>query len=49
MPGLTCVKGGVLDGGAASLGGKISVEIFCKDRVSYLGACEGAKQEPRFG
>ncbi|KFH42150.1 hypothetical protein ACRE_071350 [Hapsidospora chrysogenum ATCC 11550] len=47
-PEVTCVKGGVLDGGAASLGGKIGVEFYCKDRVSYLGECEGAKQELRF-
>jgi hypothetical protein len=49
MAEVTCVKGGVLDGGAASLGGKIGVEFYCKDRASYLGGCEGAKQEPKFG
>lgn len=40
---------GGLDGGAASLGGKIGVEFYTKDRVSYLPAVEGAKQEKVFG
>ncbi|KAL6865513.1 hypothetical protein ACO1O0_001607 [Amphichorda felina] len=49
MPDATCVKAGALDGGAASLSGKIGVEFYCKDRVTYLGGCDGAKQEPQFG
>jgi len=49
MPTATCVKAGGLDGGAASLGGKVGVEFYVKDRVSYLPACEGAKQEQVFG
>lgn len=49
MPGTTVIKGGGLDGGAASLGSSIGVEFYTKDRVSYLGATEGAKQEPKFG
>ncbi|KND90079.1 hypothetical protein TOPH_05319 [Tolypocladium ophioglossoides CBS 100239] len=49
MPTVTCVKAGGLDGGAASLGGKIGVEFYTKDRVSYLQGCEGAQQEKEFG
>ncbi|KAK7228058.1 hypothetical protein V2G26_000228 [Clonostachys chloroleuca] len=49
MPDMTCVKAGGLDGGAASLGNKIGVEFYTKDRVAYLGSCDGAKQEPVFG
>jgi hypothetical protein len=50
MPDMTCVKAGSLDGGAASLGNKIGVEFYCKDRVGYLpDGVEGAKQEPAFG
>ncbi|KAK8917214.1 hypothetical protein VCV18_009671 [Metarhizium anisopliae] len=49
MPDMACVKAGSLDGGAASLGNKIAVEFYTKDRVGYLGSCDGAKQEPAFG
>lgn len=49
MPDMTCVKAGSLDGGAASLGNKIGVEFYTKDRVGYLAAADGAKQEPAFG
>lgn len=49
MPDVYCVKAGTLDGGAASLGDKIGVEFYTKDRVGYLGGVEGAKQEPVFG
>lgn len=49
MPDVTCVKAGGLDGGAASLDGKIGVEFYTKDRVGYLQGVEGAKQEPQFG
>jgi hypothetical protein len=45
MPDQACVKAGHLGGGGASLGGKIGVELYTKDRVSYLPAVEGAKQE----
>jgi hypothetical protein len=44
MPEATIIKAGTLDGGAASLGGKVAVEFYTKDRVSYLSGCEGAKQ-----
>lgn len=40
---------GGLDGGAASLGGKIGVEFYTKDRVSYLHDQADAKQEKAFG
>lgn len=36
MPDMTCVKAGSLDGGEASLGNKIGVEFYTKDRVKYL-------------
>lgn len=49
MPDVTCVKAGGLDGGAANLGNKITVEFYVKDRPQYLKPCDGAKQEPRFG
>lgn len=49
MPDMACVKAGSLDGGAASLGNKIGVEFYVKDRVAYLPATEGAKQEQAFG
>ncbi|GAO15232.1 uncharacterized protein UV8b_04215 [Ustilaginoidea virens] len=48
MPDMACVKAGTLDGGAASLGGKVDVEFYVKDRVGYLHGCEGAKQVPEF-
>lgn len=49
MPGTTCIKAGGLDGGAASLGNKVAVEFYVKDRVTYLAPTAGAKQEPAFG
>ncbi|KAL5364780.1 Mss4-like protein [Aspergillus floccosus] len=49
MPDVTCVKAGTLDNGGANLGGKIDVELYVKDRPSYLAAIEGAKQESRMG
>ncbi|KAK2612794.1 hypothetical protein QQS21_001246 [Conoideocrella luteorostrata] len=49
MPDVYCVKAGSLEGGAASLGDKIGVEFYTKDRVSYLKEVQGAKQEPAFG
>ena len=45
MPDKACVKAGHLADGGASLGGKIDVELYVKDRVAYLPAVEGAKQE----
>lgn len=49
MPGMVAIKAGSLDNGMASLEGKIDVEFYCKDRVSYLISQTDAKQEPRFG
>ena len=45
MPDKACVKAGHLADGGASLGGKIDVELYTKDRVSYCPAVAGAKQE----
>lgn len=44
MEGKVCIKAGGLDDGGASLGNKIMVELYVKDRVEYLGAVEGAAQ-----
>ncbi|CAM1510962.1 Fc.00g084750.m01.CDS01 [Cosmosporella sp. VM-42] len=49
IPEKVIIKAGGLDGGAASLGNKIEVEFYCRDRVPYLKAAEGAKQEHLFG
>lgn len=49
MPGMVLIKAGGLDDGGASLGNKIDVEFYCKDRVGYLGSVEGAKQDMKFG
>ncbi|KAK8058121.1 hypothetical protein PG994_008569 [Apiospora phragmitis] len=49
MPGVIIIKAGGLDNGKAALGGKVDVEFYCKDRVSYLSDQSGAKQEPAFG
>ncbi|KAK9445119.1 uncharacterized protein G6M90_00g080610 [Metarhizium brunneum] len=48
MPDKTLVKAGTLDKGAASLGGKIDIELYTKDRVGYMTAMRGAKQEAAF-
>lgn len=49
MPEVTIIKAGILDGGAASLDGKIDVEFYVKDRPSYQQAIRDAKQDPKFG
>ncbi|EWG51423.1 hypothetical protein FVEG_10395 [Fusarium verticillioides 7600] len=49
MPGNIIIKAGGLDNGKANLDNKINVEFYCRDRVSYLQAAEGAKQEHLFG
>lgn len=49
MPDVVCIKAGGLVGGAASLGDKIGVEFYTKDRVGYLHDVQGAKQESAFG
>lgn len=45
----TVIKAGGLDNGEANLRNKVDVEFYVKDRISYLGAVDGAKQEPHFG
>ncbi|KAB8238237.1 hypothetical protein ETB97_007705 [Aspergillus alliaceus] len=49
MADKTVIKAGTLDGGDASLRNKVDVEFYTKDRVSYLCAVEGAKQETHLG
>ncbi|GKZ63684.1 hypothetical protein AnigIFM49718_004918, partial [Aspergillus niger] len=49
MSDKTVIKAGSLDNGEANLRNKVDVEFYVKDRISYLGAVEGAKQEPHFG
>lgn len=49
MPDKTIIKAGGLDGGEAALKNKVDVEFYVKDRVPYLAAAGGAKQEQRFG
>lgn len=48
MPGKLIIKAGGLDEGKAHLEGKPGVEFYTRDRVSYLSAVEGAKQERLF-
>ncbi|KAL0937459.1 DUF636 domain protein [Colletotrichum truncatum] len=48
MPDVTCIKAGGLDDGQASLDGKLSVEFYCKSRVSYLTGVKDAEQKPAF-
>jgi hypothetical protein len=45
----TVIKAGSLDNGEANLRDKVDVEFYVKDRISYLVAVNGAKQEPHFG
>lgn len=49
MPDKTVIKAGTLDGGKTNLCDKVDIEFYTKDRVSYLGGIDGAKQEPAFG
>ncbi|KAF8855214.1 hypothetical protein BDZ45DRAFT_595904, partial [Acephala macrosclerotiorum] len=48
MPDMMCIKAGGLDGGKANIG-KVGVEFYTKDRVSFAKEVEGAKQEKVFG
>ncbi|TVY84966.1 hypothetical protein LSUE1_G000843 [Lachnellula suecica] len=48
MADMTCIKAGTLDGGAADFG-KVGVEFYTKDRVSFAHEVAGAKQEKVFG
>lgn len=47
MADKTVIKAGTLDGGETHLGNIVDVELYAKDRVSYLVALEGAKQAER--
>lgn len=49
MEGKIIIKAGGLDEGKANLDNKVAVEFYCRDRVSYIQAAEGAKQEHLFG
>ncbi|KAF4122921.1 Glutathione-dependent formaldehyde-activating enzyme [Geosmithia morbida] len=49
LPGVTIIKAGTLDGGAANLAGKPSVEFYCKSRVQYLTGLDGVVQESMLG
>lgn len=45
---MVCVKAGSFDSGENNLGGKVDIEFYVKDRVSYCPAVAGAKQEQLF-
>lgn len=49
MPEATYIKAGGHDGGVASLNGHVGTELYCKDRVQYLEASMGTKQECALG
>jgi hypothetical protein len=46
MPEMMFIKAGGLDGGKADLG-TVDVELYVKDRVGFVGAVEGAKQDQK--
>ncbi|KAE8150337.1 Mss4-like protein [Aspergillus avenaceus] len=48
MADKTILKAGSLDNGEANLRGKVDIEFYTKDRVTYLCSLEGAKQEKLF-
>lgn len=45
MADKTIIKAGTLDNGETALRGRVDVEFYVKDRVGYVPAIEGAKQE----
>ena len=48
MPDAVCIKSGSIDDkGVRDY--SVGVEFYCKDRLGYVKANEGAKQEPVFG
>lgn len=48
MPDAVCIKSGSIDDkGIRDY--SVGVEFYCKDRLGYVKANEGAKQEPVFG
>ena len=46
MPEAVCIKAGGLDDKAARDFRKTGVEFYCKDRMGYAAAVEGAEQKP---
>ncbi|KAH8760184.1 Mss4-like protein [Hyaloscypha finlandica] len=46
VPTMMFIKAGGLDGGKADLG-SVDVELYVKDRVGFLDAVPGAKQDPK--
>lgn len=46
MPGTVCVKAGGIDDKDVRDLKKTSVEFYCKDRMAYSKAVEGAEQKP---
>ncbi|KAM0796775.1 DUF636 domain protein [Usnea florida] len=49
MPDAVCVKAGSIDDKAVRDFKTTSVEFYCKDRMGYQTAVEGAEQKPVFG
>lgn len=48
IPDVVCIKsGGIDDRGVRDI--SVGMELYCKDRMSYVKANEEAKQEPMFG
>lgn len=46
MPNAVCIKAGGVDDKAVRDFKKTGVEFYCKDRVGYSKAVEGAEQKP---
>lgn len=46
MPDAVCIKAGSIDDKAVRDFGKTGVEFYCKDRMGYSKAVEGAEQKP---
>ncbi|KAF6223351.1 hypothetical protein HO133_000193 [Letharia lupina] len=49
MPDAVCIKAGGIDDKAVRDFKKTAVEFYCKDRMAYSKAVEGAEQKPVFG
>lgn len=46
MPDAVCIKAGSIDDKEVRDFKKTSVEFYCKDRMAYSKAVEGAEQKP---
>ena len=46
MPDAVCIKAGGIDDKAVRDFKKTAVEFYCKDRMAYSKAVEGAEQKP---